>query len=214
MQNQPDGIALNAAEARRQYAKGLAVCERIVSVAATMLATRGFSGTSLQALGEAAGVTKNQILHHYKSKDGLAAAVVDAGQAAWRFELATPAAIYPEARESLRFILKRSAELEQGGWPHLRVLAMLAGETAGLPPALRQHVQAALAEVFDYLRGLAKALKRGGGVGQEHKPRAVAGLILSAMLGANMLYGCPDLLGEASPHNALADLIAPSETLG
>ena len=213
MQNQPDGTTLNTAEARRQYAKGLAVRDQIVAMTARMLATHGYAGTSLQPLADKAGVTKNQILHHYKSKDGLVAAVVDAGVSAWRFELATPAAIYPEARETLRFILKRSAELEQAGWPHLRVLAMLAGETAALPPELRQRVQAALTDVFDYLRSLVKALKRGGGVGQEHKPRAVAGLLLAAMLGANALYGCPELLGEASMHAALADLLAPGESL-
>lgn len=213
MLNQPDGLPLDAAAVRRLYAKGLAVREHIVATAAAMLAAHGFAGTSLQALAAAAGVTKNQILHHYKSKDGLAAAVVEAGQAAWRSELATPATIYPEARESLRFVLRRAAELEQGGWPHLRVLAMLAGETAGLPPALVQHVQTAMTEVFDYLRGLAKALKRGGSVGQEQKPRAMAGLILAALLGANALHGSSGLLGEASLHAALAELIAPIEAL-
>lgn len=213
MQNQPDGMAPSAAEVRRQYAKGLAVRERILATAAPMLATHGFAGSSLQELASAAGVTKNQILHHYKSKDGLALAVVAAGQAAWRSELATPASIYPEARESVRFILKRTAELEQSGWPHLRVLALLASETTGLPPELGRQVQAAVTEIFDHLRGLAKSLKRGGGVGQEHKPRALAGLILAALLGANALYGCPGLLGEASPHLVLADLIAPGDPL-
>ncbi len=41
------------------------------------MATRGYDGTSLDALGATLGVTKQTVLHHFGSKDGLLQALVE-----------------------------------------------------------------------------------------------------------------------------------------
>ncbi len=51
--------------------------ERILDTALASIATRGYDGTSLDSLGAAIGVTKQTILHHFGSKDGLLRAIVE-----------------------------------------------------------------------------------------------------------------------------------------
>ena len=54
---------------------------RVLETALRSFGTRGFDGTSLDALAGELGVSKQTILYHYASKDGLFAAVVDHGAA-------------------------------------------------------------------------------------------------------------------------------------
>ncbi len=212
-QNQPDGATASTAAAQRQYAKGLAVRERILAGTARLLAAQGFAGTSLMEMAAAAGVTKNHILYHYHSKNELVHAVIDAAHAAWRSELATPAEIYPDARDSLRHLLKHAVELDHNAWPHLRLLGLLAAEQGGLPPEVQARLQAVLSEMHAYLRTLAKALRRTGNLPQEHKARAMAGLVLSVLLSVGQLSG-GEAGGWQAALEALGALIAPPEMPG
>ena len=49
---------------------------RILDVALPIFASRGFEATSLDAVAAAAGCTKQTLLHHFRSKDGLLDAVL------------------------------------------------------------------------------------------------------------------------------------------
>ncbi|MBK8209685.1 MAG: TetR/AcrR family transcriptional regulator [Rhodospirillales bacterium] len=51
--------------------------ERILSAAYDLLYKEGFVRVSMDAIAQAAGVTKRTLYYHYESKDGLAAAVLD-----------------------------------------------------------------------------------------------------------------------------------------
>jgi len=55
---------------RTAVARG-SVPERLVQVAAKLFAERGFEGTSVQEIVEAAGVTKGAMYHYFGSKDDL-----------------------------------------------------------------------------------------------------------------------------------------------
>ncbi|MFI6317752.1 TetR/AcrR family transcriptional regulator [Nonomuraea sp. NPDC050556] len=50
---------------------GVARRARIVSAALTMFAERGYRGTSIAAVAEAAGITQPGLLHHFPSKESL-----------------------------------------------------------------------------------------------------------------------------------------------
>ncbi len=52
-------------------------CEAILEAACRLFPERGFSGTSVSDLAEAAGVNKSLIYHHYGSKEGLWRAVLE-----------------------------------------------------------------------------------------------------------------------------------------
>jgi TetR/AcrR family transcriptional regulator len=55
----------------------------IVAAASRLFAAQGFEATSLQAVADAVGVTKQAVLHHYASKEHLRQAVLDAIVAHW-----------------------------------------------------------------------------------------------------------------------------------
>jgi TetR/AcrR family transcriptional regulator len=55
----------------------------IVRAATRLFAAHGFEATSLQAVAEAVGVTKQAVLHHFTSKEHLRAAVLEAMLVHW-----------------------------------------------------------------------------------------------------------------------------------
>lgn len=61
--------------------------EQIRTVATRRFARDGFDGTSLQAIADEVGVTKQTLLYHYASKDALRQAVLDSLFAHWRERL-------------------------------------------------------------------------------------------------------------------------------
>ncbi len=63
------------------------VRERILVEATRLFAERGVSGTPIQAIAEAAGITRPTLVYHFGSKDGLRLSVLDAVMAHWRDEL-------------------------------------------------------------------------------------------------------------------------------
>ncbi|HWC86415.1 MAG TPA: TetR family transcriptional regulator C-terminal domain-containing protein [Solirubrobacteraceae bacterium] len=63
-------------------AQGRATRERIVAAAATMIAERGASGTSLDAIRAATKASKSQLYHYFGDKRGLVRAVIDYQSAA------------------------------------------------------------------------------------------------------------------------------------
>ena len=61
--------------------------ERILSEATRLFAERGVAGASIQAVAEAAGVTRPTLVYHFGSKDGLRRAVILGVLDHWRDEL-------------------------------------------------------------------------------------------------------------------------------
>ncbi|MEM7325956.1 MAG: TetR/AcrR family transcriptional regulator [Actinomycetota bacterium] len=72
--------------------------ERVLTEATIAFATQGVSGTSLDALARELGVTKQTILYHFGSKDGLIAAVLTS------------------AAEDLVAELQRAVDISEPGW--------------------------------------------------------------------------------------------------
>lgn len=68
-------LAVTAEPAERRAGVG-AGRERLRATALDLFAERGVSGTSLQMIADAAGVTKAAVYHHFKSKDEIVLAVV------------------------------------------------------------------------------------------------------------------------------------------
>lgn len=58
--------------------------ERVLVAATHTFASRGFDGTTLQAVADEVGVTKQAVLHHFPSKVELHRAVLDGMLAHWR----------------------------------------------------------------------------------------------------------------------------------
>jgi AcrR family transcriptional regulator len=64
----------------RRQDRGQATREQLVTEATRLFADRGFEATSVEAVLDAAGVSRGSLYHHFKSKDALFEAVLDAAE--------------------------------------------------------------------------------------------------------------------------------------
>ncbi len=62
----------------------------LIEAATALFAARGYRGTSVQAIGERAGVSRGSIFWHFDSKEGLLWAVVERAFEAWEAEVLLP----------------------------------------------------------------------------------------------------------------------------
>jgi len=65
----------------RRFDRGQATRDLLVTEATRLFAERGFEATSIEAVLEATGVSRGSLYHHFKGKDALFAAVLDAEEA-------------------------------------------------------------------------------------------------------------------------------------
>lgn len=63
---------------RGQYAKGLANRRRILDVALDLFARQGYDGTTLSAIADSAGMSREAIRHYFGSRDAVLLAIVQA----------------------------------------------------------------------------------------------------------------------------------------
>ena len=187
--------------------KGQVVRERAIAAAAVRLADTGYEGCSLEDIAREAQLTKNQLMHHFGSKEALVLAAVDRAWALWQREVITPSEVYPDARGQLEFIFGRLGELMAEGWPQLRVLGHLAAGQAALPPTVRARMGEGLQAMGERLRGLFKDLRRSSQILPEHKARALSEFALAAMLGAALLYDAREGGGQSQALLVLRSVI-------
>lgn len=57
--------------------RGQATREQLIAVATRLFATRGYEGTSIDAVQQGAGVSRGSLYHHFASKDALFEAVLE-----------------------------------------------------------------------------------------------------------------------------------------
>ncbi len=65
----------------------MATKHRVIEAASAAFVDRGFAGTSLDGVARATGVTKQTILYHFQSKNGLLEAVLSEAAQTLRYEL-------------------------------------------------------------------------------------------------------------------------------
>src|SRR5688500_11779761 len=64
--------------------------DALIHAATSLFAERGYRGTSVQAIGERAGVSRGSIFWHFGSKEGLLWAVVERSFRSWEAEILVP----------------------------------------------------------------------------------------------------------------------------
>jgi AcrR family transcriptional regulator len=105
--------------------------ERVLEVASRLLASRGYSGTSISAISKASGVLPASIYWHFESKEGLAAAVVERAAERWLGQLRELSEAFDPSRDpgsepfiALREVFEDEREL-------VRLLNLMALERRG-----------------------------------------------------------------------------------
>ena len=103
-----------------------------------LILDQGFTGTSVDAICEAAGVTKGSFFHYFRSKDEFAAQVLEY---TWQpvTEANEPAVVEGDVRRHLT--------------AHIRFMARWIAEEGRLMPMIAQEVGSANPQIRDQIRG-------------------------------------------------------------
>lgn len=110
--------------------------ERLIEAATRLFAERGYRDASVQAIGEAAGISRGSIFWHFGSKEGLLWAVVQRAFARWEAEMLVPEVGDARGQEAIGRALRahRRFLADEGGT--LRLLFVLMFEALGPRPEL------------------------------------------------------------------------------
>jgi AcrR family transcriptional regulator len=166
----------------------MTVRSRIIETAAGLLAQSADVDVSTRAICDAAGVTAPTLYHHFGDKDGLLAAVVDFGWAAFlETKLAVAAVVHDHVADDIR-----------AGWDnHLE----FARENPSFYKLMwSPAVGASSSAVREAYQMLYDRLELGAGRGQLRlSAEAASRIVLSATTGAALsLISQPDLYGDGT----------------
>src|ERR1700683_324500 len=166
----------------------MTVRSRIIESAAGLLAQSADVDVSTRAICDAAGVTAPTLYHHFGDKDGLLAAVVDFGWAAFlETKLAVAAVVHDHVADDIR-----------AGWDnHLE----FARENPSFYKLMwSPAVAASSSAVHEAYRMLSDRWELGAGRGQLRlSAEAASRIVLSATTGAALsLISQPDLYGDGT----------------
>jgi AcrR family transcriptional regulator len=166
----------------------MTVRSRIIESAAGLLAQSADVDVSTRAICDAAGVTAPTLYHHFGDKDGLLAAVVDFGWAAFlETKLAVAAVVHDHVADDIRAGWDNHLEFARENPSFYKLMwspAVAAGSSA---------VREAYQMLYD-------RLELGAGRGQlRMSAEAASRIVLSATTGAALsLISQPDLYGDGA----------------
>lgn len=119
--------------------------DQIVKAAERQFAEKGFSGTTVSAIAEAAGLPKPNVLYYFKSKEGLYRAVLQRILKLWMQAMQD---LHPEdhPREALRAYIVRKVR-QSRDYPEASKI--FAAEILHGAPYIREELETALKQQFD-----------------------------------------------------------------
>ncbi len=156
------------------------VPERILSEATRLFASRGFAATSIQAIADAAGITKPTLVYHFGSKDQLRDAVVDALLDHWRDELPQLMVAAQAGGPRLDSLMAAFFEFFHRDPCRARLLLR---EALDRPEALRERLRQHLQPWTGLLTQAIRAGQAQGLLRPATDPEAFTVLVISAALG-------------------------------
>ena len=113
--------------------------EALIQAAMDLFAERGYRGTSVQAIGDLAGVSRGSIFWHFGSKEGLLWAVVERAFAEWESDVLVPDVGRATGVEAMRRALAAHRRFLTERSEALRLFYLLMFEALGPHPELAQE---------------------------------------------------------------------------
>jgi AcrR family transcriptional regulator len=157
--------------------------ERLERAAADLFAQRGYRDASVQAIGEAAGISRGSIFWHFGSKEGLLFAVVDRVFREWEtggLLVDVGDAVGLEAVERALASHRRFLEEQRTA---LGLFYVLMFESLGPRPELRERFAALHEHLRDATEGFIVAGQERGEVRADVDARAVVTILIGALGG-------------------------------
>ena len=159
------------------------VREKLVQAGLDQFHRAGFNGSSVEDITALAGVPKGSFYNHFKSKEDLAAEVVDRYVELRPRAMLRDTAVPPIKRLKRYFAAMSEGSLESG---HKRgcLLGNFSSEMADHSEPVRLRLQTAFNEWVTLIANVIKEAQEAGEVDSKVKPEQLAGVLLSAFEGA------------------------------
>ena len=165
--------------------RGRATKREIVDVARRLFSEHGFSSTGITDIQSATGLTKGAFYHHFRSKEDVALAVVEAARADYAAFWADLASLGGRPVDRLEACLERVVELnERPEWRNCRMLVMLSAEAAGADERLRKAVGGLRGEAVQVWEKLIADAQQTGHVTKAIHAGVAAEWIMSTLMGS------------------------------
>lgn len=159
--------------------------EKLIKAGLKTLHLRGFNGTAVQDITEAAGVPKGSFYNHFESKEALA---IEAVQRFWENGVerrATLADASVEPVERLRQYFRTQAQaMAKDGYRRGCMIGNFSIEMPHQSPQTRQHLAALFAQWTAAFTACIDEARQAGRLRVPLPPAAVAAFILNAWEGA------------------------------
>ncbi|GHE55212.1 transcriptional regulator [Streptomyces spiralis] len=175
------------ARAQRFTAKGQATRARIIQVASKLMLEKGVSGTSLDEVQKAAGVSGSQLYHYFGTKNALVQEVI-ALQGSLVLGALEPLVVGLDSFEGLErwrdyYVDERERIECIGGC----LLGSFAGEVSELDETCRQELVANFDKWELPLRVALTAMRDRGELRQDAEPETLSTALLAALQGGTLL---------------------------
>ncbi|MFE7130252.1 TetR/AcrR family transcriptional regulator [Streptomyces sp. NPDC057638] len=103
--------------------------ETLLTVAVRVFNERGYDGTSMEHLSQAAGISKSSIYHHVASKEELLRRAVSRALDALFETLDEPGAVEGRAIDRVEYVTRRTVEVLMAELPYVTLLLRVRGNT-------------------------------------------------------------------------------------
>jgi AcrR family transcriptional regulator len=176
-------------QGRRQRADGARSRQAILHAATELATVAGLDGLSIAKLAEHAGMSKSGLFAHFRSKEDLQVATIDAAARMFEREVTQPGMAAPAGVRRVRSLCEAFlAYLERAIFPGGCFFVAAAAELDAKPGPVRDHLRMVYSGI---LEGLVGVIREAQDLGEIDGTEDVAQLTFeldSLMLGANFGY--------------------------
>lgn len=169
--------------------------EKIIQESSRLFSSKGFSGTSINEILEAAGASKGGLYNHFKTKEELFSAVLSESRKIWREKNLAGLDEIDSPIKKIKKLLENYRDrylIDSGNLPGGCIFVRVSVESAEIGDQW-PHLAEEINEGFDRLKSMVKGFldqaKNGGQLKNEINTEDIADMIFSGMLGASIRYG-------------------------
>jgi len=179
----------------------------LVDAACRLFARKGYADTSVQAIADAAGISRGSIAWHFGSKEGLLFAAVDRAFAEWEQEVLVKLLGAGRGPESLRQVVEAHLAFVRRNPDVVRLFFVLLFDALGPRTDLRARYGGIYERFRDYGRQWLRTARDGGAIAADTDPGAAATAIIGALAGVTLQWFLdPERADLELSHVALAQL--------
>jgi AcrR family transcriptional regulator len=176
-------------DGRRQRADGARSRQTILNAATELATVEGLDGLSIARLAEHAGMSKSGLFAHFRSKEDLQVATIDAAAAMFEREVTHPGMAAPAGLRRVRSLCDAFLTyLERAIFPGGCFFVAAAAELDAKPGPVQDHLRAVYSRILEGLAGSIREAQDLGEIGATEDVAQLTFELDSLMLGANFAY--------------------------